>query len=358
MKLLEYEAKALLRKHGVPVPNGQAVRDANEVVHITFPVVVKVQIPKGGRGKAGGIKLVQDQAEYQQTATALLGSTILDCKVSTLLVEEALHYERELYIAIAIDRAAGCLELLAHRRGGVEIEQTVTVQDPMVRLPLTQAPDATTLKQVQAYFGLSDSPDTTLMLQELLSRLYQTCVGEDALLVEINPLMELDDGSLVCADAKIELDDAAEFRHTDRQLETPASSSQFVVLNNGGTIASMANGAGLAMATVDAIKGAGADPANFYDVGGGTNVDGMVRAFERMADMPNVRAIVVNIFGGITRCDEVAEAIIAARKICKNLPKLYIRLTGTNEAQGKKLLDDAGIALYPTLADCVREAVT
>jgi succinyl-CoA synthetase beta subunit len=357
MNLLEYEAKDLLRHYSVPVPAGQQFTDPQAFTPSNYPLVLKVQIPKGGRGKAGGIVTVHDYVEYAKTAERLLKDPILGCQVSSLLAEEVLDHERELYLAITVDRKSATVMLLAHRNGGVEIEQTVAApgSEPMLRVVLVGIPDDNVVQELQAYYDL---PDSALpLLQKLLVGLYEAFIQEDALLIEINPLMVLTGGELVCADAKIELDDAAAFRHTERKLETQAVSSQFVELNSLGTVASMANGAGLAMATVDAIKAAGAIPANFYDVGGGTNVQGMVQAFAKIAAMPNVSSIVVNIFGGITRCDEVAEAIIEAKKVCANLPQLYIRLTGTNEAQGKKLLEAAGIPFYQTLAACVAEAV-
>lgn len=349
MKLLEYEAKELLRAYGLPVPRGQQVESANTVLNLPFPVVLKVQIPKGGRGKAGGIKIVANQAEYEPTAKELLAKPILGCDVRSLLAEEKLEIGRELYLAITIDRTTGLITLLAHKRGGMEVESLSNDDDPLLRIPLSGSPGGAVSKQLSRYFDLQK-------LQVMLSHLYEVFIKEDALLVEINPLVVLTDGGLMCADAKIELDDAASFRHAGREYEM-AISSQFIELSATGTVASMANGAGLAMATVDAIKAAGAEPANFYDVGGGTDVEGMVRAFQKIAAMPEVAAIVVNIFGGITRCDEVARAIIEAQKVCKYLPQLYIRLTGTNETEGQRLLEAAGITFYPTLADCVQQAV-
>lgn len=356
MNLLEYEAKSLLRQHAVPVPDGVVVQSVDEAVPAAFPAVLKVQIPKGGRGKAGGIKVVNDQMECSRMAGDLLGSMILDCKVQTLWLESALDYERELYVSIVLDRSAMVLVLLAHRSGGVEIEQAANEADPLLRVPLEGEPDAAVVDRLQEYWRLPAAAVT--QLPGLLRGLYETCVQEDALLLEINPLMLLKDGRLVCADAKVELDDAAVFRHAGwNTLETRPASAQFVELDAQGTVASMANGAGLAMATVDAIKTAGAEPANFFDVGGGTNVEGMVQAFQKIAAMPRVRSIVVNIFGGITRCDEVAEAIVEAQKRCPDLPELFIRLTGTNEAEGRAILEAADMPLYPTLAACVAEAV-
>jgi len=221
-------------------------------------------------------------------------------------------------------------------------------------VPLVGAPGQEIADKLQSFYGLDGDAEALLKIAQ---GLYEAAVKEDALLVEVNPLMVCKDGSLICADAKIELEDAAQFRHPEWQFEHMPVSSQFVVLNPNGTVASMANGAGLAMATVDAIKTAGAEPANFFDVGGGTNVEGMVQAFQKIADIGQVKAIVVNIFGGITRCDEVAQAIVEAQKRCANLPKLFIRLTGTNETEGKAILAAAGIGLYPTLAACVKGAV-
>lgn len=351
MTLLEYEAKQLLKKHGLPVPHGVVVKDAAMPGGRPLPVVLKAQIPKGGRGKAGGVRVVHDEAEYLAVAGELLGKPLLGCRVDSLLAEEALQYVRELYVAVTVDRSIGRLVLLAHGQGGIDIEQAA---DEIVRIPLAGSPDQSVAQRLGEALGLQGRADELLVV---VQKLYDMALAEDALLVEVNPLMVLDDGSLVCADAKVELDDAAQFRHPEWAFEYMPVSGQFVVLDAAGTVASMANGAGLAMATVDAIKVAGAEPANFYDVGGGTNIAGMVAAFQKIADMPEVRAIVVNIFGGITRCDEVAEAIVEAQKKCHNLPVLCIRLTGTNEAEGKSLLDAAGVQTFPTLADCVAEAV-
>lgn len=370
MILLEYEAKELLKRHGLPVPSGEILRGPQTDISLDFPVVLKVQIPKGGRGKAGGIKLVHDKAGASSVAADLLQNEILGCKVSTLLAEEALQYDRELYLAVAVGRTNNSLSLLAHRQGGVDIEQAASEAGPVRTFPLGESVSPEIIQQLHAYYlgteaeaggtdgvGQGGVGADAATLQKLVEGLVETCVQEDALLVEINPLMVLKNGGLACADAKVELDDAAAFRHQEWNFETKVTSSQFVELDPDGMVASMANGAGLAMATVDAITAAGARAANFYDVGGGTNVEGMVKAFQKIAAMPQVSAIVVNIFGGITRCDEVAEAIVESKKICQDLPVLFIRLTGTNETEGRKLLEGAGIAMYPTLADCVREAV-
>lgn len=350
MRLLEHEAKQLLREYGLPVPDGKLVTSAGIECPLPFPCVVKVQIPIGGRGKAGGVRMVTSAQEYQRAATELLGSTIKGYRVDSLLVEAQLEIAQELYVAFAIDRDRQSAVLLAHKEGGVEIE---AAQD-FWRKPLRAAPEKKLVTELAAYFDVPKTAHDALLA--LLQRLWKVFI-DDALLVEINPLVLTKDGALVCADAKVELDPSAVFRHPKWRFQTPDASAQFVVLNPKGTVASMANGAGLAMATMDAIAAAGAQPANFFDVGGGTSVEGMTKAFQRMSALPKVRAIVVNIFAGITRCDQVAQAIIAAKQSLPQLPPLFIRLSGTNEAEGKRLLAAHDIPLLPSLAACVDAAV-
>lgn len=354
MKLLEYEGKKLLLRHGLPVPAGTAITKTSPVNDIQLPAVVKVQIPVGGRGKAGGIQKVNTLEELEVACKDLFSREIRGHRASTLLIEELLDVRDELYLSITIDRSLQQIVVLAHAQGGVEIENAADA-DSLLRLPLTDKPDAGVAGKVSAKLGL---PNTQMnQLQTILQNLYDAFVVEDALLIEINPLV-LTQGELVCADAKIELDDTAAFRHQGEwDFETKAVSGQFVVLSNDGNVASMANGAGLAMATMDAIKAAGAEPANFLDIGGGTNAAGMVRAFEQISNMPRVQSIVINVFAGITRCDEVAQAILAAREQLPNLPPLFIRLAGTNEHEGRRLLDEAGVAVLPSLEVCVTEAV-
>lgn len=350
MRLLEHEAKQLLREYDLPVPEGKLVTSADVKCPLPFPCVVKVQIPIGGRGKAGGVRVVTSAQEYQHVVSALLGSTIKGYVVESLLVEAQLEIAQELYVALTIDRDVQSAVVLAHKEGGVEIE---SAQD-FWRKPLSGVPGNDLATELAEYFDLPKSMYGAL--SALLQYLWNAFI-DDALLVEINPLVLTQDGALVCADAKVELDAAAAFRHPRWHFQAPDASAQFVVLDAKGTVASMANGAGLAMATMDAIAAAGAQPANFFDVGGGTSVEGMTKAFQRMSDLPEVQAIVVNIFAGITRCDQVAQAIIAAKQSLPQLPPLFIRLSGTNEAEGKRLLAAHDIPLLPNLAACVNAAV-
>lgn len=349
MRLLEYEAKQLLCAHGALVPSGQIITDAGDVPKLSLPLVIKTQIPTGGRGKAGGIKKVNTDNQFSEIIERLLSEPVLGYQATTLLAEEALPIKHELYIAIAVDRTTRSLVLLAHTQGGVDIE-TAAHDSKMLKVTLDSKPNEEIQQQLFDYFKLPEN--LREQLRSTCHSLWKTCASEDALLVEVNPLVVTDDDQLICADAKIELDDAAAFRH-DWDFEHAPESTQFVVLNEQGTVGSMANGAGLAMATVDAIRSAGAIPANFLDVGGGTNTDGMVAAFKKLSESPNIKAIVVNIFGGITRCNEVADAIVVARKSVPKLPPLFIRLTGTNETEGREILRNAGVPILPDLKSCV-----
>lgn len=352
MRLLEYEAKQLLSAHGALVPSGQIVTNPDDVPKLPLPLVVKVQIPTGGRGKAGGVQKVNTDNQFSESVEQLLSEPVLGYQASTLLAEEALQVKRELYIAITVDRTHRKLVLLAHKQGGIDIESSAH-DSKMFTVPLDGKPNDEAQQKLFGYFKLPES--LRRQLRDICQSLWKTCTSEDALLVEVNPLVVTNDDQLICADAKIELDDAAAFRHDWHFEQTPAS-TQFVVLDEQGTVGSMANGAGLAMATVDAIQGAGATPANFLDVGGGTNTDGMVAAFKKLSELPNIRAIVVNIFGGITRCNEVADAIVAARKSVSELPPLFIRLTGTNEREGREILQSADVPILPDLKSCVDAA--
>jgi succinyl-CoA synthetase beta subunit len=348
MKLLEYEAKQLLRNYGLPTPAGVVWRARATRPNAPLPAMVKAQIPVGGRGRAGGVRPVASAAQLEAAGAALLGRELLGFEVGSVLVEERHKPARELYLAVALDRAKQALVLLAHHEGGVDIEAAAGAPLEVV---LDGAPSNAQIKEISDYFEL----ETSARLDKVIADLYELSRAQDAVLVEINPLIITAQGRVVCADAKIELDDEAAFRHKERAFEAHPTSAQFVVLSDEGTIASLANGAGLAMATNDAIKAAGAEPANFFDVGGGTSAAAMAAGFEQIRALEQVRAIVVNIFAGITRCDEVAQAILAARAKGPT-PPLFIRLAGTNAEEGKKLLTEAGIELCASLGECVERA--
>ena len=348
MNLLEREAKVLLQKSGVAVPKSTVITPQESVP--PAPIVLKSQVHSGGRGKAGGIKVIT-AGDTSEMAASLFDLPIKGETPQTLLVEEVLAIDREYYLAITINRSSTSIEIMAHYEGGIEIEAHTA--DEFFRHVLT--PDSTGAVG-DALADYLDLPGQSFALQDLITNMLACFVKNDATLLEINPLVLTKDGDLIAGDCKITLDDAAMFRHPDWDFEQKSKEVNFVSLDPDGTVATIANGAGLAMATVDAVVDTGMRPANFLDVGGGANADSVLAAFRRIIEYPNVRAIVINIFAGITRCDEVARAIIIARQQLTDLPPLCIRLAGTNYDEAKVLLDNEGIHLLPTLRQCLEAA--
>ncbi len=355
MRLLEYEAKTLLAQAGIRVPRSKLITSPSASVDLAFPVILKVQIPMGGRGKAGGIRRAESINMFYEEAKYLFAQPILGYTASSLLIEECLDIAQELYVSLALDSLSQNIVLLAHSNGGMEIESTGSHKCELLKLVITNQPDETTAIELLKHFSLMPTFKTELTV--LLTLLWKCFVSNDAQLLEINPLVVTKQKQLVCADAKMELDDAASFRHKEWNFKDQAHESQFVLLSKHGTIASMANGAGLAMATVDAISAAGAAPANFLDIGGGTNSQAMVNAFGNINELPSVKAIVINIFAGITRCDEVAHAIVEAKQRYIDLPPLFIRLAGNNAVIGTNILKQHGIETLETLQACVTSAL-
>lgn len=346
MILLEYEAKNILKEFAIPIPVSKTVSSITDSV--SLPTVLKSQVPTGGRGKAGGIKIVTDSTILPNTISELLDLEIKGYAPKTILAEELLEIKNEYYLSIVIDRATSAVQLVANKNGGVEVEENL--DDSYLKMATYNDNSEQNGEQLAEYFDL---PGQTFALQELVKNLYSCFVNSDVTLLEINPLVLTADDKLVAGDCKMILDDAAHFRHPDWDFEETAKDTNFVTLNEQGTVATIANGAGLAMATVDAVADVGLTPANFLDIGGGANEASTLEAFQKIMEYPNIQAIVINIFAGITRCDEVAKAIIAARKKIENLPPLYIRLAGTNFEQASKLLENENIPLQPTLEACL-----
>lgn len=342
VRLLEYESKNILRKFSLPVPKSELVGGGG----LFFPTVFKSQVPIGGRGKAGGIRVVKNKDEAEKATHDILSLEIRGFKPTKILAEALLDIEKEFYLSIVIDRDSSSIKLLASPHGGVEVED----QHEFKSWPLAYDSGEVIGQELADYYKLADK---TFILQDLVHNLYQCFMKNDATLIEINPLVLTKDGQLVAGDCKMELDDAAGFRHPDWDFEYKPADSNFVTLDKNGTVATIANGAGLAMATVDAVADAGLSTANFLDVGGGANEESVLAAFKKIVEYPNVSSIVINIFAGITRCDEIAKAIIAARSQIEDLPKLYIRLAGTNYDEAKVLLSAAGVDLLPTLQACL-----
>lgn len=350
MKLLEYEAKQLLRSSGIPVPSAVVLASSTNCEDVKLPAVVKSQVPTGGRGKAGGVKVVTTSQELTEVTRDLFLLDIKGYHPNHLLAEQLLAIKQEFYLSLVINRERGCVELVAHREGGIEVESHQA--DEFFRRELDGKNSEIVGDSLADYLNL---PDKSFLLQSLVENLYRCFITNDATLLEINPLVLTDEGELVAGDCKMVLDDAAAYRHPDWNFEDRPADANFVILDHGGTVATIANGAGLAMATVDAVKDAGLIPANFLDIGGGATTEKVVESFRKIMEFPSITSIVINIFGGIVRCDTVAQAIIAAREQFPNLPTLYIRLSGNRSQEAAVLLQAHGLPLYETLEQCLEE---
>ncbi|OJU88149.1 hypothetical protein BGO17_04235 [Candidatus Saccharibacteria bacterium 49-20] len=350
MNLLEHESKQLLSASQIPVPLGK-ILTKDQVQEVSLPAVLKSQVPTGGRGKAGGILIIDTQEKLEEAAKKLFNLEIKGHLPQVLLAEEKLAIARELYLSLLIDRKTSSLKLIAHTNGGVEVEENKDFASWLVDY---SKPDINTLGQALAeYFILEDK---TFVLQDLIENLITCFKQNDATLIEINPLVVTEDGKIIAGDCKMTLDDAAAFRHPEWNFEAKTAEVNFVTINPEGNVATIANGAGLAMATVDAAYDAGLIPANFLDIGGGANTESLLKAFNKIIEYPNVQAIILNVFAGITRADEVARAIVEAQKSISNLPPLFIRLTGTNSDEAKEILEKNQIQMLPNLESCLKAA--
>jgi succinyl-CoA synthetase beta subunit len=350
MRLLEHEAKSILQEYNIPTPQSEVILPSKDIVSHP-PFVLKSQVPVGGRAKAGGVIIINTPDEVAAAVERLFSLPIKDHFPTALLAEEKLSIKSEFYLSILIDRTDQAILFVAHRLGGVEVEEN----DPVTFLKIVpgDTPDFDSIGQRFAdYFEL---PGQTFALQDMAERLYKAFVENDATLIEINPLVLTNNDELIAGDCKMTVDDAAGFRHQWDFAELPAEAN-FVTLDSEGTIATIANGAGLAMATVDATSKYGLKPANFLDVGGGANTDTLLDAFNKLTLYPSIKGIIINIFAGITRCDEVARAIVAARKQIDELPPLFIRLAGTGYDDALPILAAENIALLPTLEACLDAA--
>jgi len=361
MKIHEYQAKEILRQYNVAVPEGSVATSADEAERIATElggkVIVKAQIHAGGRGKGGGVKLATNPAEAREAASAILGMQLITHqtgpegqKVKQVLVEKASDIEHEFYLGITLDRAQSKLVVMASREGGVEIEE-VAAETPEKILRETVDPGVGLLpfQATRIAFGLGFEGKQVRQAAGFILNLYKAFIGADCSIAEINPLVTTADGQVLALDAKINFDanalfrqpNLAELRDLDEEdeLEVEASKFDLNYIKLDGNIGCMVNGAGLAMATMDIIKLSGAEPANFLDVGGGASAETVENGFRILLSDPNVKAILINIFGGIVRCDRVAEGVIQARKnIEVNVP-LVVRLAGTNADVAAEMLE-------------------
>jgi succinyl-CoA synthetase beta subunit len=377
MKIHEYQGKAILTLHQVPVPRGRVVFSAEEARTAADelgggPVVVKAQIHAGGRGKGGGVRVVRDADLAFETAKAMFGMTLVTHQtgpagrvVGRVLVEEGLAIKRELYLGLVIDRSTQRPVLMVSPDGGVEIE-TVAEETPerIFKAFIDPALGLQPYQARQLAFQLGLAGDQVGKAVKMMLALYRAFVGTDASLLEINPLIVTDGGDLLALDAKVTLDDNALYRHADLKdlrdleeeepLEIEASRFSLNYIKLDGTIGCMVNGAGLAMATMDIIKLAGGEPANFLDVGGGANAEQIKNAFRILMSDTSVKAVLINIFGGILRCDVLAQGVIAAVKELGVPVPIVIRMEGTNVDLGKQMLRESGLNF--TTADTMGEA--
>ena len=379
MKIHEYQGKQVLASFGVPVPRGQVAYSVAEAVEaakqLGFPVVVKAQIHAGGRGKAGGVKLARTAEECESVAKAMLGTTLRTHQtgpegrvVRRLFVEEGMDLAgaKEMYLAIVVDRATGAPVFMASAQGGVDIEE-VAAKDPQAILKEVAEPGIgfQPFQARKLAFGLGLPAAVLPKVVAFMQALYRAFESVDAAMLEINPFLLRKDGALLALDAKISFDDNALYRHPDIKelrdfdeedpLEVEASkySLNYIKLD-GGNVGCMVNGAGLAMATMDIIKLAGGSPANFLDVGGGANAEQIRNAFRILLADPEVRGVLINIFGGILRCDVLAEGVIAAVTELGIQVPVVIRMKGNNEEKGKAMLRESGLNF--TTADDMSEA--
>jgi succinyl-CoA synthetase beta subunit len=382
MNIHEFQAKQILARFGVPVPRGQPASSADEAGQAFSSLggqraVVKAQIHAGGRGKAGGVKLVSNAAEAREFAGKLLGKPLVTHQtgpqgrvVRRVYIEQASEVARELYLGMVVDRKAECVAVIASTEGGMEIEEVaVRAPEKILTEPIDPVIGLGAFQSRKLAFALGLREKQVAQFGTLLNSLYRTFLETNASLIEINPLVLTNDGNVVCLDAKLSFDDNALFRHPDiRELrdpneedpaETEAAKFDLSYVHLDGNIGCMVNGAGLAMATMDIVKYYGAEPANFLDVGGGANSQKVAAAFRILLSDERVRAVLVNIFGGIMLCDVLAQGVVdAAREVKLEVP-LVVRMEGTNVDKGKQILKDSGIKVIAAsdMADAAKRVV-
>jgi len=382
----EYQAKDLFRKHGIPTPLGipalsvgEAVTAAQKLIEETGDetVVVKAQIHAGGRGKAGGVKVVRGVEAAKEAAASIFGQTLVTHQtgpagkvVQRLLVEQGVAIDRELYLALVVDRESRRVVVMASTEGGVDIEEVAAnTPDKILKVAIDPAVGLQAYQARQIAFGLGLDKPQQKQLIKLLGNLASLFMAEDCSLAEINPLIVTQGGDVVALDGKLTLDDNADFRHPEwadlRDLseeaptETEAKAAGLSYVQLDGNIGCLVNGAGLAMSTMDIIKHYGGEPANFLDVGGGASQEAVTKAFRIILTSNAVRGIFVNIFGGIMKCDTIANGVIAATKELGLTVPLVVRLEGTNVEEGRKILEASDLAITPaaTMAEGAQKIV-
>ena len=376
MKVHEYQAKEIMAQYGIPVPRGGVASTPDEARRVAESLggraVVKAQVHAGGRGKAGGIKLVASPEEAEAAAADLLGSTLFTYQtgpdgapVDRVLVEEIADRQAELYLAILVDGGAKCVSLIASQAGGVEIEEVAAnAPEKILRAAVDPVIGLQPFQARKLAYGMDLKPELIRPASQLMVDLYRLFQEYDCTLAEINPLAVTADGRIIALDAKLNLDDDASFRHKEFDqirdvaqedaMEAQASDYNIAYVHLDGDVGCLVNGAGLAMATMDIVKYAGGDPANFLDVGGGADEDKVERAFGIILEDPGVKRVLINVFGGILRCDVLARGVVASCRKRGANPTLVVRMLGTNAEDGRQILRESGLNVV--FADTLKEA--
>jgi succinyl-CoA synthetase beta subunit len=374
MKLFEYEAKTILARYGIPTPQGGLAKTASEAAQVAAglksPFAVKAQVLVAGRGKAGGILFAQSTEEAAKAADKILNIKIKGLSVKSVWVEEKLQIKRELYFGITVDRFSRCYIAVASPVGGVDIEEVASkTPEKVIKTEINPQLGLRTFRAREISRRMGYGGNQISELGRLIERLYMAGMENDAELIEMNPLAETVDGKFVAADARIIVDDNALFRHQDYkkrlfEVEGDLSPQELEAMNNDlayvrldGDVGVIGNGAGLVMATLDTISYYGGRPANFLDVGGGAASEKIASALKIVLSDSRVKTLFINILGGITRCDEVAKGILEAREKVGVTVPLVIRLVGTNEEEGKRILTDKGVQVLESMEEAVKRAV-
>ncbi|MGD8237067.1 MAG: ADP-forming succinate--CoA ligase subunit beta [Armatimonadota bacterium] len=366
MKIHEYQAKEVLRAHGAVTPNGRVASTPDQAFEIAADlggkVVVKAQVHVGGRGKAGGIKVADDPAAARDIAEAMLGTDLKGLTVEKVLVEEAIDIAQEYYLGIVLDRSGRCNTLMVSAEGGVDIEELAERSpEKIAKLAIDPGRGLADFQMRQVCYDAAVDRKIILPACKFLRGLYSAYLAVDANLAEINPLVVTGAGEVVAADAKINVDDSALYRQPEiadlaeeseaDEIEVEAARRGIQYVRLDGDVGVLGNGAGLVMATLDEVKNAGGAPANFLDIGGGARADLVRNSLDLIMITPGVKGIFCNVFGGITRCDEVARGIVAAKAKLDIAVPMVVRLTGTNEEEGRGILADAGLVAADSMQE-------
>jgi succinyl-CoA synthetase beta subunit len=372
MKIHEYQARKLFSKYGIPVPEGEVCRSVDEVKKKISDEdklrVVKAQVHVGGRGKAGGVKLAKTKAEVIEKAEEILGMSIKGLTVEKILIAEAVDIEKEFYVGLINDRNTKSVVLMASAEGGVEIEEVAKVTpEKIIKMPIDPTMGLMDWQARKIALQLFSEPSQVRQAAAILVKLYQLYVDTDCSLAEINPLVLTPDKKVMALDGKMNFDDNALFRqhkildmrevNEDEAKEIEATAKGLSYIKLDGNIGCMVNGAGLAMATMDMIKLYGGDPANFLDIGGSSNPQKVVDAMNILLSDKNVNAVMINIFGGITRCDDVARGLVIALDEIKTDIPIVIRLSGTNAKEGLEIIKDYGLPTVSTMSEAAKKAI-